>query len=446
MRRIGESPEPESWEDQRRERENGEEHEPECAAREKNKTGERKLSGRRTRLHRSSILEDGKREECTDRVICRNLSYGTRKGHGDHLVLRLVLPCPSPLCTHALSTMRISLALTAVLASLSTGYALQVPPDTPLSELISSAKTHLAKGSPRDALVYFDAAVSRDPTNYITLFQRGAAYLSIGKNSLASEDFNRVLELKPNFEGALVQRSRLQARSAHWEGALRDLESAGKKDSVEYNELEEARTAAGLAVAAEKKGDWEACVTQAGVAILKASTDLTLRKTRSHCRLERGEVEEGVSDLAHVLQISPGLVEPHLQMSSMLFYALGDSDRGLAQIRRCLHADPDSKPCNRLYKRERQLSKILGKMNGFLETRKFSNAVKLLVGDGSEEGLIADVKADVAEAREAGHIHAKASNNLYISLVEKTCESYREVGEPFPPVVLLILLVSNLDP
>ena len=65
VRRIGESPEPESWEDQRRERENGEEHEPECAAREKNKTGERNLSGRRTRLHRSSILEDGKREECT---------------------------------------------------------------------------------------------------------------------------------------------------------------------------------------------------------------------------------------------------------------------------------------------------------------------------------------------------------------------------------------------
>ena len=52
-------------EDQRRERENGEEHEPECAAREENKTGERNLSGRRTRLHRSSILEDGKREECT---------------------------------------------------------------------------------------------------------------------------------------------------------------------------------------------------------------------------------------------------------------------------------------------------------------------------------------------------------------------------------------------
>ncbi|KAJ5594548.1 uncharacterized protein N7459_000756 [Penicillium hispanicum] len=318
-------------------------------------------------------------------------------------------------------------SLTAVLACLSASYAFQIPPDTPLSELISSAKAHLAKGSPRDALVYFDAAILRDPTNYVTVFQRGAAYLSIGKNLQASEDFNRVLELKPDFEGALLQRSRLKTRTAHWKEALEDLERAGKKSSVDYQEIEEARDAATQAVAAEKRGDWEACITQAGVAIMKANMDLSLRQTRAHCRFERGEVEEGVSDLAHVLQIAPNLVEPHLQMSSMLFYALGDSDRGLAQIRRCLHADPDSKPCNRLYKRERQLAKLLTKLRGALEARKFSNAVKLMVGEGDETGLVADVKADVAMAREAGHIHPAALNNLYVFLVEKTCEAYREM-------------------
>ncbi|KAJ5633022.1 hypothetical protein N7490_009361 [Penicillium lividum] len=325
--------------------------------------------------------------------------------------------------------MRISFeTLTAALACLSTGHALQIPPDTPLSELITTAKLHLAKGSPRDALVYFDEAIVRDPTNYITIFQRGAAYLSIGKNPQASEDFNRVLELKPDFEGALLQRSRLRARNAHWKEALQDLERAGKKSSSEYTELEEARDAAGLAVTAEHKGDWETCIIQAGVAILKANTDLTLRQTRAHCRFERGEVEEGVSDLAHVLQISPTLVEPHLQMSAMLFYALGDSDRGLTQIRRCLHTDPDSKPCNRLYRREKQVSKLLGKVHSALEAHKWSNVVNLLVGSGDETGLVEDIKRDVAEAREAGHIHQAASNNLYIFLVEKTCEAYRAMN------------------
>jgi len=336
--------------------------------------------------------------------------------------------CPFTLILTPFEIMHLSLeTLTAILACLSTTSALQIAPDTPLSELISSAKAQLAQGSPRDALLYFDAAIERDPTNYITLYQRGAAHLSIGKNSLAVDDFNKVLELKPDFEGALLHRSRLKARNAHWDEALQDLQRAGKKSGPEYKELEEARDAANLAFAAEKKSDWESCVTQAGVAIMKANTDLSLRQTRAHCRFERGEIEEGVSDLAHVLQISPKLVEPHLQMSSMLFYALGDHDRGLKQIRKCLLTDPDSGPCNRLYKRERQLSKALGKLHTALDARKFSNAAKIMVGDGEDAGLIAEVKDDVAKAREAGHIHPTASNNLYVFLIEKTCEAYREV-------------------
>lgn len=325
--------------------------------------------------------------------------------------------------------MLISLELmTAFLACFSTGYAFHIPSDTPLSELISSAKSHLAQGSPRDAVVYFDAAVARDPTNYITIFQRGAAYLSIGKNSQASGDFDRVLELKPDFEGALLQRSRLKARSAHWQEALQDLERAGRKSTDDYKELEIARDAAALALDAEKKGAWETCVSEANVAILKANTALPLRQARARCHFERGEVEEGLSDLAHVLQMSPAMVEPHLQMSSMLFYSLGDSDRGLAQIRKCLHADPDSKPCNRLYRRERKLVKQLEKMQTALGARKFSNAVNLMVGDIESGGLIADIRVDVAEARQAGHIHRLAPDNLYTSLVEKTCEAYREVS------------------
>ncbi|KAL2009252.1 hypothetical protein VTN00DRAFT_7446 [Thermoascus crustaceus] len=324
-------------------------------------------------------------------------------------------------------------SLTILLACLSTGYGLQAPDiaaDTPLSSLISSAKAHLANGSPRDALPYFDAAIARDPSNYLTIFQRGAAYLSLGKNNQATEDFDRVLKLKPDFEGALVQRARIKTKIADWDGAKKDLENAGKKNSAEYAELEEAQAAALLAEEAEKRGAWETCVTQAGVAIMKASTALNLRQMRARCRFEKGEIQEGISDLAHVLQISPGSVEPHLQMSAMLFYALGDTDRAVAQIRKCLHSDPDSKACSRLFRREKQLVKRLEKLLDFIEKRKFNNAVNMMVGTKEDSGLIDDVKEDVKEAREAGHIHPTAPDNLYIFLVESTCEAYRELRMP----------------
>ncbi|KAL2862904.1 DnaJ and TPR domain protein [Aspergillus lucknowensis] len=322
--------------------------------------------------------------------------------------------------------------ITAFLACVPGCYGLQSPisPETPLSSLIASAKTHLSSGSPREALTYLDEAISRDPDNYLTVFQRGAAYLSLGRRSQALSDFDRALQLKPDFEGALLQRARLRSNGADWLGAFSDLERAGKKSTSEYKELQDARSAASRALDAEKNGDWETCISEASTAISKATASLSLRQTRAHCRFEKGELEEGISDLVHSLQISPGLIDPHLQISSMLFYTLGDSERGISQIRKCLHSDPDSKPCNKLYRREKQLAKRLQKLQDAVAARKFNNAINLLVGTGGEVGLIDDVKADVEEASKAGHIFSDSQGHLYSMLVEQACEAYNEVNMP----------------
>jgi DnaJ homolog subfamily C member 3 len=317
-----------------------------------------------------------------------------------------------------------------VLACAAVGSSLQadIPADLPVASLISSAKSHLATGSPRDALAYFDAAVARDPTNYLTIFQRGATYLSLGRDSQAVDDFNRVLELKPDFDGALLQRSRIKAKTADWTGAKDDLAKAGKKSSQDYTELDEAQAAEKVAQAAEAKGDWDTCVEQASVAVMKANAALSLRRTRAHCRFERGDIQEALGDLAHILQISPGSVEPHLQISSTLFYAYGDHERAIAQIRKCLHSDPDSKSCSRLFRTEKRHVKSLDLLKEFMEKRKFTNAINLLVGTAEESGMITDVEEEVKEAREAGLIHPNAPDELYTSLIETTCEVYRAVS------------------
>lgn len=306
----------------------------------------------------------------------------------------------------------------------------EIPSDTPIASLVSSAKSHLAQGNSNDALTYFDVAISRDPSNYLTIFQRGATYLSLGKNAQASRDFDKVLTIRPDFEGALLQRGRIKSKNADWRAAKQDYEAAGKAGGVEIANLEEAEGAATLASDAEKAGDWEGCVTNAGTAILVASTSLSLRQLRARCRFERGEVLEGVSDLAHVLQISPRSIEPHLQMSSMLFYSVGDLDKGLAQIRKCLHSDPDSKSCSKLYKRQRQVDKAMKQIVNLKEKRQFNSAVKLLVGVGEDIGLIQEVKEDVSSAKELGHIHKNSPNDLYGSLIELTCELYTDVFLP----------------
>ncbi len=304
-----------------------------------------------------------------------------------------------------------------------------IPSDTPIASLVSSAKINLAQGNANDALTYFDAAISRDPDNYLTIFQRGATYLSLGKNAQASRDFDKVLAIRPDFEGALLQRAKIKSKNADWKAALQDYEAAGKKGGAEIAQLEGAYGASLLASDAEKAEKWDECIAQAGGAIMVASTSKGLRLLRARCRFERGEVLEGVADLAHVLQISPGSTEPLLQISSMMFFSLGDLDKGLEHVRKCLHSDPDSKACSKLYKRERQIDKTMKQINTLKQKRQLNSAVKLLIG---ETGLIDAIREDVKLAKEAGYFHKKAPEGLYGSLIVSVCELYTDVCFPAP--------------
>ena len=305
--------------------------------------------------------------------------------------------------------------------------AADIPADTPIASLVASAKAKLASGNSNDALTYFDVAIVRDPKNYLTIFQRGATYLSLGKDALAKADFDNVLSIKPDFEGALLQRAKLKSRNADWEAAKGDYKTAGKEGSPEFQELQEAEAATASAVGAEQKKDWETCVTQAGLAIVVASTNLNLRSLRARCRFEKGEVEEGVSDLQHVLQLSPGSIDPHLKISSMLFYSLGDTEKGLAAIRKCLHSDPDSRPCKKLHRQQKNIEKQQKKIAQFREKRQYNSAVKFLVGEGDELGLLRQVQDDIKDGKVQGNIHENSPNNFYGSLVEMTCDFYGEV-------------------
>jgi DnaJ family protein C protein 3 len=333
------------------------------------------------------------------------------------MILRPSLLALSAIC---LSTSQVAVALDNS----------DIPADTPVSQLISSAQVNLAQGNTQDALTYYDVAIQKDPSNYLTVFKRGAAYLSIGRHSQATRDFDQVLVLKPGFEGALMQRAKLRARVADWNAARTDYIAAQKQGGQELADLDEAEGAAKLSADAEKAQDWEACVSQSGTAITVASGALDLRQRRARCRFERGEIMEGVADLNHVLQINTGNTEPSLQISAMTFYSLAETDKGITAISKCLHNDPDNKACAKLRKSEKYIDRTLKKFNAFFEKRQFASAVKLLIPHSDEPGLLQEVKDDVANWRAAGYIHKTAPDGLYAQLVERTCEAYTEMNNP----------------
>lgn len=303
-----------------------------------------------------------------------------------------------------------------------------IPPDTPISVLLSSAYTHMAKGETNEALMYYDAAIARDPSDYLTFFKRATTYLSLGRTSQATSDFNKVLALRPGFEGAHLQLGKLKAKAADWDGAKEQyLLARQKTDSADFEKLAEAHGAAKLAEAAAAAGNWEDCVAQAGEAIFVANRAPYLRELRANCRFERGEVEEGMSDLQHILQMRPGDTTPHLKISATTFYGLGDMNQGLAQIRKCLHSDPDSKTCKELLRQEKRVEKSWAKVNKALEKKQPMSGVKLLVPSGEDKGLIDEVKEQIDELKRVGIIPEKAPSALLTQLVEAACQAYYEV-------------------
>lgn len=322
------------------------------------------------------------------------------------------------------------LALTALLTSpfACALRASDIPRDTPVNELIKTASIQLAAGNAADALTYFDVAITRDPQNYVTLFKRGAAYLSLGKPSQARKDFDKVLTLKPGHEGALVQRAKLRARQGEWIEAEADYAAAGKRgDAPEIAELHGAHGAAIIATSAAEKGNWEECIQQSGAAIMVAGGDVSLRNLRAKCRFERGELAEGISDLQHVLHINPGSVEPHIKVSTLQFFGLGETEAGLAQIRKCLQSDPESKACTKVMRSEKSLEKQVKKARSLMEKKQNVAATKILVQSGTEPGLLKEVKDAFEAFKKEDVIHANTPNGLYANLLESTCEAYVEV-------------------
>lgn len=328
--------------------------------------------------------------------------------------------------------MRLSLPnlfVTAALISAGAVLSQDIPSDVPVSILLTSAQEHLTKGETSEALAYFDAAIARDPTNYLSFFKRATTYLSLGRANLATEDFNKVLSLKPGFAGAHVQLAKIKAKSADWDGAKAEYVAAGEgSDSPDILSLAAAEESMRLAFAAEKEGQWEECVNNAGDAIVIASKFVPLREARSHCRFERGELEEGMGDLRHVLQMRPGNTTPHLVISAVSFYNLGDLDAGVGQIRKCLQSDPDSKVCKKLHKQQKAITKTFTKANNQLNKGQFTTASRELVGTEEGPGLLQTVQEQVDELRQEGRIPAKGRVLLYEQLVEMVCQAYVEVS------------------
>ncbi|GAA5837567.1 hypothetical protein JCM3766R1_006847 [Sporobolomyces carnicolor] len=288
--------------------------------------------------------------------------------------------------------------------------------ELPLSHLLSLAQTALATGKTADALSIYDHCLARDPSDFTTLYKRATTRLASGQYSKAKEGFLEVLEVR-EYEPARLQLAKIHAKLGEYQHARGEIDlfvkaikgtSGHDKDLSEANELRgqvvnaEREFAAARKALAASPPNPDRCLASITSAINLSPQAEQLRILRAECALLAADYDSAVADLSRASAISPAL-PTHLQLrisllsSLFLDHGLSIPPDSLLALKKCLNADPDSKPCRKAFKALKSTEKDLAKLRNWVDADRWTEVAVALAGTSAKDGLIKAVNSLIAD-------------------------------------------------
>ncbi|KAI8800330.1 hypothetical protein BJ742DRAFT_686223 [Cladochytrium replicatum] len=288
-----------------------------------------------------------------------------------------------------------------------------------LQTLLDEAKALSLAGRFNDALRAYEDAIATDASNYLTYFRRAAMLLNLGKTSSALSDFTKVLELKPEFDQALLQRGKLFAKECTINSAIHDLNAFLQRKPSDTSvaelvqELYQTRDALTHAADAAASGDKARAIELYGDALNTCPHAVDIRMRRAQLYLDVGDKEMAIGDFKRIQKLQPDSLEA-LQQLSTLHLGLGEVSESLEAAKDCLKQDPEHKACKVAFRLVKKLDKAITKMEEHLSSGRWAEAVKLLLKPSQEEGLMG----------EANKIN---SSQLNLRMFGAACKAFGEV-------------------
>ncbi|WOO77898.1 DnaJ subfamily C member 3 [Vanrija pseudolonga] len=300
------------------------------------------------------------------------------------------------------------------------------------TEAASEGNRLLAAGQYADAARAYGDAIEADPESYLNYYKRATAYLSQGRHGPALADFDASLRLNPGFAQAHYQKAKILAKEGDFAGAGSELKAFGKskKGDVAADRLAAAVDTAtkeeNAAKSSAKKKQWTNCVVHAGKAIEVGPHSKELRELRAQCATELGDVEGAYSDLTRLATLDPASQTLPVRLAAIAFFVM-NSDTYASHLKQCLHYDPDSKPCKKMHKLLRSLSKDSVKLNNLVEGGSNRKALLLARGEKGEDGLLVRfdnaLKDQIKEGNIPAQFHALKTSVARMNLYALVCRA-----------------------
>ncbi|KAJ1731498.1 hypothetical protein LPJ61_002506 [Coemansia biformis] len=324
------------------------------------------------------------------------------------------------------------LTSTAVLAILV--LALVSAEERTTQEYLDEANALLQRGKYSSAIQSYDAAIARDPQNYLTYFKRATTLLSINRHASAVRDFSRAISLKSDFDQAYYQRARAYVKEGSYSLAEDDLHRIADPHArlaAKTKELGETIAQAQEAdrllarVLGKRQGEWHGeCVKAATTLVRISPLSTSALKARGSCRVAAGDLEGAGADLGRLVRIHPGDLETQHMLADLHFLALDEREQGLERVRACLRSDPDNKQCKATHGRLRELGRKLDKLAKDRAKAKWNTCNRAVAPLSGKGGLLAEVDGMYAEFAAGAEIPATAPSRLATHLAGIACEGY----------------------
>ncbi|KFD61432.1 hypothetical protein M514_05995 [Trichuris suis] len=200
-----------------------------------------------------------------------------------------------------------------------------------------------------------------DPDNYMTLYRRATAYLANGRSKSAIPDLNKVVELKPDFVAARLQRGSILLKQGDLDAAEKDFQTVINRDQSSRDAEENIRrvkqfrqeiTSADKFMSYKDYGSAEAILNR----LIEARTNYSSLFVSLFLFRSR-QCLGAISDIRSATRLVPDNTKA-MYKASQFSYMLGNLHDAIEGIRECLKIDPDQRECFTFYKKLKRLVKV----------------------------------------------------------------------------------------
>eukprot|EP00043_Microstomoeca_roanoka_P017755 m.186097 g.186097 ORF g.186097 m.186097 type:complete len:490 (-) comp16694_c6_seq1:111-1580(-) len=244
--------------------------------------------------------------------------------------------------------------------------------DLTVADHLAAGDKHLAAGELPTALDHYHSACDGAANDYTPFFKRSVAYMALGRFRQAARDLDQVLELKPDFTQARVQRAELLLKLGQLQSSKDDYAALG--DSGKVAEIEQLQGMINAGDQALQQESWQQAVDFYSHAIQHIGSDADLRMKRAKAYMQLGVMGEAMADVKRASVLKSANTEA-FYLLSQLEYKMGNYEGALEEIRQCVKLDGDDKQCFDFYKFLKKFAKLANKIKETLEAKRYAESL-----------------------------------------------------------------------